>query len=1004
MTSQSTETVAHAPLSAREGEVLRLIAAGRTNEQIAVALVISQATVARHVHNILTKLGCANRTEAAAFVTTRQSPAAPPLDGGQAAAPGARLWPAFGVPERTPLAGRERELAVLAERLEAAGRGNSGVLLIAGEPGVGKTRLLREGAEQAQANGWRVLLGHAYDSEGMPPYLPFAEALQGYIRGCSDDELKAELGLGGAEVSRIVPGLDGHLGLPLTEERPVGDRYRLFESVTEFLRSIAAAAPTGLLLCLEDLHWADQSTLLLLEQAARRLARERVLIVGTYRDTDLDAGLPLARALEQMTRERLAKRLDVKRLPKEQVGALLGGMAGREPPPGLVDAIYDETEGNPFFVVEVFDYLKEEGRLLDDFGEWRGDLVIDELDVPQGVWLVVGRRLERVSDVCRRALSLASIIGRTFDYDLLRALAELDEDTLLDAIEEAEHAHLVGSTEGGRLAFTHELIRQTLVSGLSLPRRQQFHRRVAMALEQVYREKIEAHLSELAEHFHLAGSAADLGKAIAYGALAARRALAVYAYREAARHLEQALQAQEVLAPDDKSGRLDLLLALGAAMLPAGEPLRIVERVAPEALALAEALGDGTRASAACRLAVEALRRFGAAGIVNAPEFRPWAERLDRYAPAGSADRAYADLQIAGLCTTENRPVETQRLLRSGLDLARSIGATETFFDAGWDLLLSSEPEARAEMVALARELAAWPRAGMSGLALPAMLYWVAVTLLGEGARDRAEELWREGEELRSRTHDANSLLGRLTTEAFLATLDGRLEEAAGAAQRIIALGDELGAAAFGRAFAAGSTMRANLYLGRAETALAARPTAPLANAPFMALCNAHLGRPEEALAAITRFRPGRNFEGPADGLSLSQLVVLLEAAVIIEDRVTTSALASRLECVAHVATVPNSASATTIARHLGAAAALLGEPRRTRAYFEQAVAVAANIRFRPEVALARFQLAEVLLDHFPGERAQALSHLEFATAEFREMKMQPSLERALRHDAQLNA
>ncbi len=1000
MTTQSTSTVSQGALSAREAEVLRLIAAGRTNGQIAAALVISPSTAARHVHNILTKLGCANRTEAAGFAADRQSPASVVLDSGRLHRDEFPLLASFGAGRWTPLVGRVRELGVLAEWLHSAGRGNGNVMLVAGEPGVGKTRLLRECAEQAQAGGWRVLLGHAYDSEGMPPYLPFTEALEAYARGCSDEGLKAQLGVSGPNISMIVPGLDRRPGLALTGQAPASDRYRLFESATEFLRSIALAAPNGLLLCLDDLHWADESTLLLLEHLARRLAGERVLIVGTYRDTDLDSARPLVRSLEQLARQRLARRMDVQRLNREDVRSLIGAVAISEPPPELVDAIFRETEGNPFFVLEVIDYLTEQDRLFDAERGWRADLVIGEIEVPQGIRLVIGRRLERVSEACRRTLLLASTIGRAFDYELLEAVVEMDEDALLDVIEDAERGHLVASGPGGRLSFTHELVRQTLVSSLSLPRRQQFHRRVAMALERLYGQKPEAHLSELAEHFHLAGTAADLNKAIGYGELAARRALAAYAYSKAEGHLEQALQAQEVLAPDDTSRRLDLLLALGAAMLPAEEPLRVVNRVAPEALAIAEALGDGTRASAACRLAVEALRRFGAAGIVSSPEFRPWAERLDRYAPAGSADRAYADLQIAGLHERANRLPEAQKLLRSGLDLARRVGATETFFDAGWDLLLRNKPEARAEMVALARELVGWPREGIGGLATRAMLFWAGLTLLGEGDRQRAEGLWRECDELGARIHDANSLIGALTTAALLDTLDGRLEEAAGAAAQIIARGDELGTAAFGRAFAAGSTMRANLYLGHAEIPLAGAPHVP-GNEPWVALCNAHLGRRDEARAAVARFRPGGGFEVSGDG-HICQLTGLLEAAVIIEDRATASALVPRLECVAHIASGPSFRSLTTVARHLGGAAALLGRPTEARAYLEQAAAVAASIRFRPEVALARLQLAEVLLEHHPSERETALDHIEFALAEFREMNMRPSLERALRRQAHL--
>ncbi|GAG39258.1 unnamed protein product, partial [marine sediment metagenome] len=242
-----------------------------------------------------------------------------------------------------------------------------------------------------------------------------------------------------------------------------------------------------------------------------------LLIVGTYRDVELDVARPLARALEEFLRQRLAHDLALKRLPEAGVEAMLRALSGQQPPAMLVQAVYSETEGNPFFVEEVFHHLAAEGKLLDTEGRWRSDLSIGELEVPRGVRLVIGRRLERVSEDCRRVLTTAAVIGRGFSFELLEALGEVEVDMLLDAVDEAERAHLITSAGDGpeaRFTFAHELVRQTLLSGLSLPRRQRMHLRVAEAMERVYARALEEHAADLAHHLYQAGTAADPQKTV----------------------------------------------------------------------------------------------------------------------------------------------------------------------------------------------------------------------------------------------------------------------------------------------------------------------------------------------------------------------------------------------------------------------------------------------------------------------------------------------------------
>jgi predicted Ser/Thr protein kinase len=362
--------------------------------------------------------------------------------------------------DRTPFVGREAEKSELKHMLDRMLSGEGGFALVGGEPGVGKTRLARELLREAEVRGCQCLTGHCYEMEGAPPFNPFIETAETAVR-LSSQAAREAMGALASEISVIVPSLRRtYSDIDPAPEFPREQQRRLvFSAFVDYIRRSAQRSPCVMLL--DDLHWADEPSLQLLQHIASQVASMRLLIVGTYRDVELDVNRPFAKTLETLLRQRQATRLSLRRLSESGVQQMLSAMGGSVPPSGLTKAVFRETEGNPFFVEEVYHHLAEEGKLFDDAGGWRADLRVGTIDVPEGVRLVIGRRLERLGEQARKVLTGAAVMGRSFPLDLLQAIVDIDEEEVLDALEDAERAQLVVTETGhrsARYAFVHELI------------------------------------------------------------------------------------------------------------------------------------------------------------------------------------------------------------------------------------------------------------------------------------------------------------------------------------------------------------------------------------------------------------------------------------------------------------------------------------------------------------------------------------------------------------------
>jgi DNA-binding SARP family transcriptional activator/tetratricopeptide (TPR) repeat protein len=459
--------------------------------------------------------------------------------------------------------GRERELAELFTGLDDAFAGRGRLFLLAGEPGIGKTRLTEELIEGARERGARVLVGRCWESGGAPAYWPWVQSLRAYVRDTDPAVLRSELGIGAADLAQIVPEVRHQF--PDLPEPPAldseGARFRLFDATSEFLRNASRRSP--LLLVLDDLHAADAPSLQLLRFLARQIGSTRMLILAALRNVDPVPSQKLLATIADIAREPATHRLKLEGLSQPEIHAYVRATASEIASPELIAHLHDETEGNPLFISEMVRLLAVDGV--------RPDAMATRIAVPETIRDVIARRLDHLSTDCSRVLTLAAILGREFRLDALARLADLVEDDLLDVLDEAMTAGIVSDVPGsgaGELRFAHLLFRDTLYDALTSARRVRLHRQAVTALESLYGDRGGPQLAELAHH-SVAG--ADFEKGLDYARRAGDRALALLAYEEAARLYQVALDVVDRSRTTAPSIRCDLLLALAEAQSLAGE-------------------------------------------------------------------------------------------------------------------------------------------------------------------------------------------------------------------------------------------------------------------------------------------------------------------------------------------------------------------------------------------------------------------------------------------------
>ena len=495
---------------------------------------------------------------------------------------------------RSPYVGRVHELDVLDAALKEVRAGDRRAVLLSGEPGIGKTTLEARFAAQASEAGVSVLYGRC-DEDHFVPYQPWAEALGSLVEQGPLDLVQDHVLEYGTVVGRVVPAIWGRAVPEAADDHgsEETDRPRFFAAVVDLLARTSAITP--LLLVLDDLHWADAGTVDLLRHVLAADRPLRLLVVGAFRDADVGADDPLAVALAALHRERGVARLPLRGLGDDELLAFLELNAGHEMDDdglALRDALSAETDGNPFFVGELLRHLSASGAIYQDSdGRWLATEDLRTAGLPVSIREVVGQRVRSLGSETHHVLTLASVIGRDFDLDLLERVTELHDTRLVELCDTAVAAQVLNDRDrGDGYTFAHALIAHTLYDDLSAPRRARAHRAVAEAMEELTDGEPGLKVGELAYHWAQATTPRDMSKAVSYAELAGARAIDALAPVEAMRWYTQALELLDTDPAADDQSRAKLLVGLGDAQRQAGQA--VYRETLLEAAERADRAGD----------------------------------------------------------------------------------------------------------------------------------------------------------------------------------------------------------------------------------------------------------------------------------------------------------------------------------------------------------------------------------------------------------------------------
>jgi DNA-binding SARP family transcriptional activator len=883
---------------------------------------------------------------------------------------------------RGAFVGRGRELEELLAGLEDAVAGHGRLFLLVGEPGIGKSRLADELIGRARARGARVLVGRCWEAGGAPAYWPWVQSMRACVRETEPETLRAQLGTGASDLAQLLPELRELF--PDLPEAPAieseGARFLLFEAASSFLRSAARTRP--ILLVLDDLHAADEPSLLLLQFLARELIASRLLVVGAYRDVDPSPTDRLTAALTELAREPVTATVALAGLDESDVARFIEITSDEAASEELIAAIYEETEGNPLFVGEILRLLATEGHLDGEHAP--------RFAIPQSVRDVIARRLRHLSEECRHVLVLASVLGREFDLDALAPMAGVTEDALLGLLDEAMTARVVSDIPGSRtrLRFAHVLIRDTLYDGLTTARRVRLHRLAVDALEALYGEEPGPNLAELAHH-SIAGSNFDKG--LRYAQRAGDRALALLAYEEAARLYVTALEALELQHRIDPVSRCELLLALGDALAMAGNT--------PEAKDTFLAAADLARTSRLpehlTRAALGYGGRFQWLRAGNDRRLVPLLEEALAALGEESALKVRLLARLAGALRDQPSLEPRSSLSRQAVEIARRLGDPDTLGYALVNLAMATWGPETEELAAIADEVSRLAEeTGDAERAFQACwLHHITAMTLGDHGRVAvlADEHRALADELKQPSQQWYSAVMRTAW----ALLRGEFSEGEQLAEEALRLGRRAQSwdADFAYRTALFVLRREQGRLQEIEELIRLSVDEHAGYWSFRALVpllDWELGREVEARRAFDELAAADFAKLPRDGEWLFGLSILAETAVRLDDGDRAAILYELLLPYAQLNASTSGAGAIgSVSRYLGILASTMSRWDDARRHFEDALAMNKRMGARPSLAHTQHDYARLLVARGTADdRAEGDALLATALTTYRELGM----------------
>ena len=894
----------------------------------------------------------------------------------------------------TRFVGRKISMAALKEPLDRVVEGSGQATGIVGEAGVGKSRLLLEFINQLPAGEFTYLEGRCLHYGGSMAYLPIIDILKTYFEiKDGDREFLIKKKIEGKvldldlNLEQTVPSFQEILSLKVDDETYLKQDAQMkkiltFEALRDLFIRISQIQP--LIIAIEDLHWIDKISEDFIDYLIGWLANSKIHLLLLYRPE----------YTHQWGSKSYYSKIGLDQLNLDYAKELVKAMLeGGEVAPELRELILSRSAGNPLFMEEFTQTLIENGSIKQQDNQFILDGNIKDIQVPDTIQGIISARIDRLEDNLKRTMQVASVIGRDFAFRILQSITGMQEDLKsyllnLQGLEFIYEKQLFPELE---YIFKHALIQEVAYNSLMQTRRKEIHQKIAEAIEQIYSDRIEEFYEMLAYHY----SASDnLEKAFQFLKLSAEKAARRYAFNEVVGFQQSILKIHKSLDPNDLSKRCDLLMDLGEALVNAGKPRQFLDHVVPEARKIAENLADQRRLSRLCQQVFSAIYHDGSGMGMSSQQAKDWADYSVPYSDLTTQEGIIINAAIGGIIHITGNATEGAERLNKSLEAAYDANDLNTFWTvaANW-LSLVTAPKYSEKREELADELLKMSLKGVDLLTLRAAYYFIIDTFISLGKRQRAEEVIRLQQDLALRSGQVNLRINSVTFDALMAYLDGRLTENKKLIRTIDTLASEANLVGYKMVAKTLYGLRSQLFLGD-DAFLTDEFIDQMDESRMKAFFMAYLGRKEEVIKYLDRLYETRSNINPSEDEEwYYRDIIDLESAIATGHRAWAERVITRFSN----GQVKTSGVyyTTCIHRHLGAASILLERYDEAKDHYHEAIRVCTEMPFRPELALSRFQLAELQFEHFPEEKPEALEHLEFAISEFEDMKMRPSLEKA---------